>query len=460
MAMSLNQRRRNAACGAQIAGTSTARSVVMAAAAVMLVMALTGADRLAAADRGPAAQPAIDSIAAFAGDNDGNIYRLDPQTGVVIEPIGNSGLGPVTGLAVHPATGVLYGVLGNDNSQNRGALIVVDQATGAGTIIGGANTTIVTDIQFAVDGSLYGVTTCCGLVEIDLATGAREPIGGTFFRGGLAISPTGRLYYSDGFELLTVDRGTLMVQSRVRLNAPDSVNALAFGCDGTLFTSIRLRGLATVDPQTGVLTPILPAVPLDAIAWACPATVRLMASSVVTHDAGGNGNGLLEPGETAGLSVLLYNAGALAATGVSATLTSNTAEVSVGGGGVSAYPDLNPDRSEINVTPFEVTAASSFGSGTTVQLTLNLTTAEGTFVVPVSLRTRRLFAADNNGIVYSLDPETGEVLKIIGDSQTLGITGLAVHPQTRELYGVTSARASGPNSLVRIDKTSGLATYL
>ena len=52
--------------------------------------------------------------------------------------------------------------------------------------------------------------------------------------------------------------------------------------------------------------------------------------------------------------------------------------------------------------------------------------------------------------LFSLDPATGVVLATLGATQHF-FTGLAFHPLTGELFGVTSFRAPTPNALYKID---------
>ncbi len=83
------------------------------------------------------------------------------------------------------------------------------------------------------------------------------------------------------------------------------------------------------------------------------------AGTITIAEAGGNGNGVIEPGESATLTVQLRNTGVVNATGITATLTINTAGVTVTQG-ASAYPNLPaPTGSANNVTPFGFTLSST-----------------------------------------------------------------------------------------------------
>jgi hypothetical protein len=80
---------------------------------------------------------------------------------------------------------------------------------------------------------------------------------------------------------------------------------------------------------------------------------------VIADDAPGDGDGAVEAGEGAALTVQLRNVGGLAATAISATLTSSTPFVIVTQPGSSAYPDL-PASGGLgdNLVPFRFTLTS------------------------------------------------------------------------------------------------------
>ena len=84
-----------------------------------------------------------------------NLYLLDPETGAVICTVGPIGFA-VTGLAVHPITGVLYGSTGNASPTSPRSLITIDKATGAGTVVGsfGIPSHTMPDLTFTSDGTL------------------------------------------------------------------------------------------------------------------------------------------------------------------------------------------------------------------------------------------------------------------------------------------------------------------
>ena len=152
--------------------------------------------------------------AATATGAAGHLYLLDPATGAMLQDIGslddaNSVNYPMTGLAFHPITGVLYGSTGNSQSSTAALLVTINPATGLVTVVGPFNTGVsntsgtpatMGDIEFDSAGNLYGVSTIGGpqLYSINITTGQATLVGSTGLTstsgGGLGISPAGVFY--------------------------------------------------------------------------------------------------------------------------------------------------------------------------------------------------------------------------------------------------------------------------
>lgn len=152
--------------------------------------------------------------AASAAGAAGNLYLLNPDTGAVIQTIGptNDVAGAnysITGLAVHPTTGVLYGSTGNANTAAQATLVTINPATALVTVVGPFNAgpvnssgspATMADIDFDSAGNLFGVGSIGGpqLYSINALTGQATVIGGTGLTstsgGGLGISPAGVFY--------------------------------------------------------------------------------------------------------------------------------------------------------------------------------------------------------------------------------------------------------------------------
>ncbi|HEX2269215.1 MAG TPA: S8 family serine peptidase, partial [Pyrinomonadaceae bacterium] len=100
-------------------------------------------------------------------------------------------------------------------------------------------------------------------------------------------------------------------------------------------------------------------------------TAFLQATNITALENPGNGNGVLDAGENATMTIQLRNDGVSSATGISATLTSSTPGVTVTQGS-STYPDLAVGATGTNTTPFEFTIAGFVPCPTTLEFTLTL----------------------------------------------------------------------------------------
>lgn len=220
--------------------------------------------------------------------NPSNLYTLDPATGAVTSVIGPIGFA-LTGLAVHPITRVLYGSTANADAVAPRSLIVVDKATGAGTLVGPYNLgqfNTLADLTFTSDGTLYGWSTMNGLHVVDLDTGAAVKIGdgtppdGVTFGGGLAADGGDNLFLAPSLNtgpLFLVDRVTGDLTEVVQLTGAsgESIAAMAFAPDGTLLGAlligtvpVRTAQLVRISPQNGNVVPLGQSVDrLDALAF-------------------------------------------------------------------------------------------------------------------------------------------------------------------------------------------------
>jgi hypothetical protein len=152
--------------------------------------------------------------ASAAAGATGRLYRLNPANGAVIQDIGplNDATGlnyPITGLAFHPTTGMLYGSTGNNPSATAARFVRINPATAQVTVIGSFNAgptnasgtpATMADLSFDSTGELYGVGSIGGpqLYSINLATGQATVIGSTGLTstsgGGVEVSPTGSIF--------------------------------------------------------------------------------------------------------------------------------------------------------------------------------------------------------------------------------------------------------------------------
>src|SRR5262245_37129497 len=229
-----------------------------------------------------------------------NLYILDPATGGVLSTVGSIGF-PVSGLAFHPQTGVLYASTAArpQGSPMIGELLTIDLATGQGTIVGSFGlpaAVTLGDLTFSPSGTLYGWSSRGGatglsgdLFTVNLATGAATQVsdaGLTSAGAGLAFSPSGALFLTGGDRppgtqrlLFTVDPVTGQPTGETTLTglplAAGILPALAVDEDGTLFgvvhQGMQVGGtafLVTINPATGAITTRGPTVGgLDAITF-------------------------------------------------------------------------------------------------------------------------------------------------------------------------------------------------
>jgi len=226
-----------------------------------------------------------------AGNASTNLYTIDATTGATISTIGPIGYA-VTGLAIDPNTGTLYGTTNSNSPAGPNSLISINTATGAGTLIGGAHPGNMADITFDSSGTLYawgetggGGSAGDDLYTINLGTGVATKVGeaGVATAGsGLAAAADDTLFFAGLFDglgtdpdLATVNGITGAVSKIADLSRAIRTNSLAFDGSGTLFgvqTDVAgllgTRSLVTINTLTGAVTVVGLTVPgLDAIVF-------------------------------------------------------------------------------------------------------------------------------------------------------------------------------------------------
>lgn len=240
----------------------------------------------------------------------GELYVLNPANGAVVQDVGplNDALGtnyPVTGLAFHPLTGVLYGATGNSPAATAGTFVSINPATGLVTVIGPFNAgptntqgtpTTMGDIGFDAAGNLYGVATIGGpnVYSINVATGQATLVGPNGVStstsgGGFEIGAGGIAYGTPTSSRFgTYNLGTGAYTNIANPDKPAGTGAYT----ALTFSGSALYGLNTgpgsppptalvsIDPATGAVTNLGPSVAsLDAIAFQVPepASIGLLA---------------------------------------------------------------------------------------------------------------------------------------------------------------------------------------
>jgi hypothetical protein len=245
-----------------------------------------------------------------ASGNSADLLILDPATGGVITNIGPIGYS-VTGLAVHPTTGVMYGTTTSNSAADPLSLISIDTTSGAGTLIGvgGSHPGNMADITFDSTGTLYawgedggGGLAGDDLYTIDLTTGVATKVadaGVATAGSGLAARADDTLFFAGLFDffgtnpdLATVDQGTGAVTKIADLSRAYRTGALAFDDAGTLFgvqkdpAGNSVRALVTIDTATAAVTVIgLTVDRLDAIVFSAAANNDLNVQTLARcHD--------------------------------------------------------------------------------------------------------------------------------------------------------------------------------
>ncbi len=227
----------------------------------------------------------------------GELYILNQATGAVVQDIGplndasalNYGM---TGLAVHPITGVLYGSTHNNVNANPATLarlVTINPSTAQVTVVGPYNLPVVpgnfpraptlSDIAFDSAGNLYGVGSIgANLYSVNISSGQATPIGSAGFDftegGGLAVSTAGVFYgtpQADKFGTYNSTLGTFTNITNPVKPAGGPYSDLDFD-GGTLYGLNKGQSsihIVTIAPSTGAVTDIgaVPIIGVDAIAF-------------------------------------------------------------------------------------------------------------------------------------------------------------------------------------------------
>ena len=222
-----------------------------------------------------------------AGGNLSNLYILNPTNGSIISTVGPIGFS-ITGLAIDPTTGVLYGSTSR-NGAPTGNLVTIDQTTGTGTLVGsyGVPNHTMADLTFTSNGTLYGwaESSLDDLHTINKSTGAATDVGNagiSTFGSGLAANSADVIYFTGSGAsgpLRIVNKTTGLPTTVATLSGAPfptlAIDALAF--DGSILFGVNGADggpggtsfdLVTINTITGVVTDLGPTVNnLDAIVF-------------------------------------------------------------------------------------------------------------------------------------------------------------------------------------------------
>lgn len=237
--------------------------------------------------------------AATAAGATGQLYVIDSVTGGVLQNVGplNDAAGgnyPITGLAFHPTTGVLYGSTGNSSAATAARLVTINPATALVTLVGlfnagptnsGGTPATMADIEFDAAGNLYGVGSIGGpqLYSINTATAQATAIGSTGLTsttgGGLGISPGGVFYGTPtSGRFGTYNSGTGAYTDIGNPTKPSGGGYGALAYDGAVLYGLNVgsgspppTNLVIINPTNASVTLVAASVAsLDAIAFRIP----------------------------------------------------------------------------------------------------------------------------------------------------------------------------------------------
>lgn len=205
----------------------------------------------------------------------GSLYSVTLATGsaTFVAPIRIGGTSPVglTGIAVHPLTGVFYGITSPLSQRHAQSLVTFDPATGNARLVGPLRH-VGSDIAFNRAGNLFmWIYATRQLGYVDLDNGLVTPVGPPGPGGppaGLAIDAHGVAFVTTGGaggRLDTVDLGTGALKPGAPLSGapfPAAINSMTFTPSGLLLAVNSNAGnpantrLVTINVATGAVSAI------------------------------------------------------------------------------------------------------------------------------------------------------------------------------------------------------------
>ena len=252
---------------------SMLRAVLRGAAVAcgLLIAAAAGAETLYVATLRDQANATPDA-------QGGALFTVDTATAAytMVAPLRIGGVTPVglTGLSIHPRTGVFYGITAGSSANIPRSLVTIDPSNGHVTLVGSLGHTG-SDLRFDSKGVLYvwlADINCLGTVDVGtgVATPLPQPSYPQTLGGGIAFDRSGRLFVSVSTSAGTLDTwmpGDAKVTTGPTISgAPfvSAVNSMAFSEGGTLYAVNSNMGapaktrLVTIDANTGKVTDVGP----------------------------------------------------------------------------------------------------------------------------------------------------------------------------------------------------------
>lgn len=212
------------------------------------------------------------------GAQGGGLYIVDLETRAsrLVAPLRIGGAVPIglTGLSVHPRTGVFYGITGGFSPNLPRSLVTIDPETGNATLVGNLGHDGA-DIRFDRKGTLYvWLNDTNQLGTIDVGTGLATPLEFQPYPqtlgGGIAVDNEGRVYIAantSAGSLDVYDPASKRVTTGPNITgAPyvSSINSMAFSRDGGLYAVNSNLGtpakakLIRIDARTGKAEEVAP----------------------------------------------------------------------------------------------------------------------------------------------------------------------------------------------------------
>jgi hypothetical protein len=273
------------------------RRTALMLAATALLAAGAGAQTLYAVSVRTYSDPGYKGV-------EGNLYKVDPETGVtsLLKSLTVGGSVPIglDGLAMHPGTGVFYGITAPTSAVIPRSLVKVDPESGHVSLIGDLGHAG-SDISFASDGTLFiWIPDTRQVGTVNLATGAVTPRGRPGERGaskggftvigdGVAVAAaTGATGTIDTINIAT---GAITIGPRLMgAPFPDLISGLAYSPRGEIFAintnfgTSSTANLVTIDQKSGTITNVGPLPSdTDALAFGRSIEAQRLATSELSQ---------------------------------------------------------------------------------------------------------------------------------------------------------------------------------
>jgi hypothetical protein len=234
----------------------------------------------------------------------GNLYTINLATGTATlvgairlagKPIG------ITGMAVHPKSGVFYGITSEQSPHHARSLVTLDPATGAASLVGELGVAG-SDIAFDQQGTLYmWLPASTQIGTVNTSTAAVAPLGKPGPGGspaGIAIDISGMIFVTAKGATGTLDNVDL-VSGHLQIGPPltgapfaSQINSMSFSPSGLLLAVNSNAGspantrLVTINTATGAVSTI-GALPDDTDALAFTGRGFNFAPTLSTMSPGG-----------------------------------------------------------------------------------------------------------------------------------------------------------------------------